>query len=197
MRMPFWAMPFLVAHNCSMEFHQPIIQVDGQKLKCTDRHGRLLISSVQITKELVVPPRTEMAVPCRVTTRNFCPLGVIEGQTNGLIEQAEWGLGPSEFIKRMPQSYAMVCKGQAKSQPESAKSASVLKVTEGLKICSITQTAYPAEEPKCAIPHKEEVEAKARTTIERLLERSQPSKEIHKLMRYEEEKGTAKKRRKY
>ena len=77
-------MPFLVAHNCSMEFQQPIIQVDGHKLKCTDRHGRLLISSVQITKELVVPPRTEMAVPCRVTTRNFCPLGVIEGQTDGL-----------------------------------------------------------------------------------------------------------------
>ena len=95
--------------------------------------------------------------------------------------QAEWGLGPSEFIKRMPQSYAMVCKEQAKSQPESAKSASVLKVTEGLKICSITQTAYPAEKPKCAIPHKEEVEAKARTTIERLLERSQPSEEIPKL----------------
>ena len=43
-----------------------------------------MISSVQITKELVVPPRTEMAVPCRVTTRNFCPLGVIEGQTDGL-----------------------------------------------------------------------------------------------------------------
>ena len=29
-------MPFLVAHNCSMEFHQPIVQVDGRKLKCTD-----------------------------------------------------------------------------------------------------------------------------------------------------------------
>ena len=25
-----------------------------------------------------------MAVPCRVTTRNFCPLGVIEGQKDGL-----------------------------------------------------------------------------------------------------------------
>ena len=77
-------MPFLVAHNCSMEFQLPIIQVDGQKLKCTDRHGRLLTSSVQVTRELVVPPRTEMTVPCRVTTRNFCPLGVIEGQADGL-----------------------------------------------------------------------------------------------------------------
>ena len=77
-------MPFLVAHNCAMEFNQSTVQVDGKRLKCTDRHGRLLVSSVQVTHELVVPPRTEMTVPCRVTTRNFCPLGVIEGQADGL-----------------------------------------------------------------------------------------------------------------
>ena len=35
-------MPFLVAHNCSIEFNQPMTQVDGKRLKCTDRHGRLL-----------------------------------------------------------------------------------------------------------------------------------------------------------
>ena len=77
-------MPFLVAHNCAMEFNQSTVQVDGKRLKCTDRHGRLLVSSVQVTRELVVPPRTEMTVPCRVTTQNFCPLGVIERQTDGL-----------------------------------------------------------------------------------------------------------------
>ena len=27
---------FLVAHNCSMEFDYPIVQVDRMKLKCTD-----------------------------------------------------------------------------------------------------------------------------------------------------------------
>ena len=32
-------MPFLVAHNCAMKFNQPIVQVDGRKLKCTDRHS--------------------------------------------------------------------------------------------------------------------------------------------------------------
>ena len=42
------------------------------------------MSSVQVIHELVVPPRTEMTVPCRVTTRNFCPVGVIERQTDGL-----------------------------------------------------------------------------------------------------------------
>ena len=77
-------MPFLVTHNCAMEFNQPIVQINGKRLKCTDRHGRLLVSSVQVIHELVVPPQTEMTVPCRVTTRNFCPVGVIEGQTDGL-----------------------------------------------------------------------------------------------------------------
>ena len=77
-------MPFLVAHICAIEFDQPIVHVDGRRLKCTDWHGRLLVSSVQVTHELMVPPRTEMTVPCRVTTQNFCPLGVIERQTDGL-----------------------------------------------------------------------------------------------------------------
>ena len=41
--------------NCSIEFHQPVIQVDGRKLKCMNRQGRLLISSVQVIREFVVP----------------------------------------------------------------------------------------------------------------------------------------------
>ena len=61
-------MLFLVAHNCAMEFNQPIVQVDSRKLKCTDQHGWLLVSSLRITHELVVPPGTERTVPCCVTT---------------------------------------------------------------------------------------------------------------------------------
>ena len=75
---------FLMVYNCFMEFQQFIIQVDGYKLKCTDRYGRLLISSVQIIKELVVFFRIEMVVFCRVIIRNFCFFGVIEGQIDGL-----------------------------------------------------------------------------------------------------------------
>ena len=56
-------MPFLVAHNCAMEFDQPVVRVDGKKLKCTDRHGRLLVSSVQVTRELVVPPGQKWLSP--------------------------------------------------------------------------------------------------------------------------------------
>ena len=47
-----------------------------------------------------------------------------------------------------------------KSQSEPV---SVLKVTEGLKICSITQTAYPTKKPRCVVPHKEM--ATSQTTV--------------------------------
>ena len=39
-----------------------------------------------------------------------------------------------------------------KSQP---KPISVLKVTEGLEMCSITQTTYLTKKPRCVVPHKE------------------------------------------
>ena len=77
-------MPFLVAHNCSMDFNQPVVQVDGRKLTCTDRHGRLLLSNLQVTREVVVPPRTEMNIQCRVAAKNFSPVGLIEGNPGGL-----------------------------------------------------------------------------------------------------------------
>ena len=71
-------MPFLVAHQCAMNFEQPVVTVRGCPLTCTDRQGRLLLSKVQILRDVVVPARTDMTVPCRVTTENHCPLGLIE-----------------------------------------------------------------------------------------------------------------------
>ena len=49
-------MPFLMAHNCSMEFSQPKMQIDGKRLRCTDKHGRLLVDSVQVNQKPEVPP---------------------------------------------------------------------------------------------------------------------------------------------
>ena len=46
---------FLVAHNCSMEFNQQIVQVDRRGLKYTYWHSRLLVSDVHVTQELVIP----------------------------------------------------------------------------------------------------------------------------------------------
>ena len=129
-----------------MEFDQPIMQVDGKKLKCTERHGRLLVSSVQITHELVVPPRTEMAVPSRVATQKFCPLGVLEGQTDR----------PPRKPPEPPASRPASLRASEVSLPEG----------EGLgRWRWQTQTA----------PHIAVVEAEGRTMIKKLLEQSQPS----------------------
>ena len=40
-------MPFLVEHRCAMDFHRPILKLDGQEVKCTDRQGRLLANHIQ------------------------------------------------------------------------------------------------------------------------------------------------------
>ena len=139
-------MPFLVAHNCAMAFHQPMVQVGGRKLKCTDRHGKLLVSSVQTTHGLVVPPRTEMAAPSRVNTRKFCPLEVIEGQTDRPPRKPSASLPATFTASEVP-----------------------LREGEGLgRRQWHTNTS----------PRIEVVEVHAKTDIERLLGRSQPSKSI-------------------
>lgn len=62
-------MPFLSAHNCSLDFARSVLRVDGRDLICTDRYGRLLMSNVKVTREMVIPPRTETALLCRHMAR--------------------------------------------------------------------------------------------------------------------------------
>ena len=52
-------MPFLVAQNRVMDFKQPMIQVDGSQLTCTDQQRRLLLSHIQALREVVIPPQTD------------------------------------------------------------------------------------------------------------------------------------------
>ncbi|XP_067951798.1 uncharacterized protein [Watersipora subatra] len=74
-------MPFLVAHQCAMNFEQPVVTMRGHLLTCTDRQGKLFLSKVQILRDVVVPARMEMTVLCRVI--NY-PLRLIEGCPSGL-----------------------------------------------------------------------------------------------------------------
>lgn len=74
-------MPFLTANNCLLGFIQPVLLVDSKELTCIDRHERLLVSNVQVTREVVIPPRTETALLRQVTARNFCPLGLVKDHT--------------------------------------------------------------------------------------------------------------------
>lgn len=72
-------MLFLATHKCSMDFARPVLRVDGIELTYTDRHGILLVSNIQVTQAVVIPPWTKTTIQCRVTTQNFCPMGLAEG----------------------------------------------------------------------------------------------------------------------
>ena len=78
-------MPFLATHQCTLTFGKPLLKIGGRELACTDRHGRLLETRVQAVRKVTVPANAEMTVQCRVTTRNYYPLGIIEGETEGVL----------------------------------------------------------------------------------------------------------------
>ena len=78
-------MPFLATQQCTLTFGKPLLKIGGRELACTDRHGRLLETKVQAVRKVTVPANAEMAVQCRVTTRNYYPLGVIEGEAEGML----------------------------------------------------------------------------------------------------------------
>lgn len=43
-------MLFLITHKLCMDFRRPILQVDGQDLTCTNWHGRLLLTNIQVAR---------------------------------------------------------------------------------------------------------------------------------------------------
>ena len=77
-------MPFLSEHQCGMTFGIPIITIAGKQIRCTDRHGRQLSNEVQVVRPVTVDPKTERVVLARITTRSYCPLGMVEGTSDKL-----------------------------------------------------------------------------------------------------------------
>lgn len=63
--------------------HSAELQIHGRELICTNRHGRLPLSNIQVTRAVVILPRTKMAL-CRVTAKDFCLLGLVEGWLESL-----------------------------------------------------------------------------------------------------------------
>lgn len=43
--------PILTAHSCSLDITRPMMLVDGKALTSTDLHRRMLMSSVQVTRD--------------------------------------------------------------------------------------------------------------------------------------------------
>ena len=77
-------MPFLVEQGCSMDFTKPVIQLGGHEVKCTDRLGRLLFNRIQALKGEVIPPRSEVTLLCRVASKSYCPVGLVEPLPGGV-----------------------------------------------------------------------------------------------------------------
>ena len=69
-------MLFLARHDCKMA--RPIITIGEHELVCTDRFGRLMASRVQTIRKTTIPPRTEVALSCRLTSHNHAPEGLIQ-----------------------------------------------------------------------------------------------------------------------
>ena len=71
-------MSVLSDRRCSTTFGVPVLSIEGEELHCTDRHGRQLVNDVQVGRNTVLEPATEKLVLARVTTRSYCPMGVME-----------------------------------------------------------------------------------------------------------------------
>ena len=77
-------MPFLVERKCAMDFQRPVLMLNGQEVKCTDRQGRLLANRIQAVRGEVIPPESEKTILCKVTSRNYCPVGLVEALPEGV-----------------------------------------------------------------------------------------------------------------
>ena len=78
-------MPFLANHDCRMDFTKPVVTIGERELVCTDRYGRLMASRVQTVKKITIPPRTEVALSCRLTSHNHAPEGIIESLNDKVV----------------------------------------------------------------------------------------------------------------
>lgn len=73
-------MPSAEAHDCGSDFGKATLKLQGQELACNDRYGRLLRTKIQVIRSQTVPPGTEQLTVAKVATRNYCPMGLVEGQ---------------------------------------------------------------------------------------------------------------------
>ena len=80
-----FGMLFLTNHDCRMEFTKPVVILGGGELVCTDWYGRLMASRVQMIKKVTIPPKTEIALSCRLTLHNCAPERLIESSSDKVV----------------------------------------------------------------------------------------------------------------
>lgn len=71
--------PFLEKHQCIINFGTPTITINGKTLTCSDRHGNLLATKVQVVRPVKIPPRAEVMLKGRLCVPLSGCAGVIEG----------------------------------------------------------------------------------------------------------------------
>ena len=57
--------------------------MDGARIPCSDRHGRLLQGTVQVIRRVELPPRSEVLIACRTRTDLSTGVGMIERREDG------------------------------------------------------------------------------------------------------------------
>ena len=77
-------MPFLTKYQCTLDFQRSTVNVAGRDLRCVDKHGRPLVSGVQVIRDSVIPGRSQANLQCRVTCRDAPSLGIMEGDHGGI-----------------------------------------------------------------------------------------------------------------
>ena len=78
-------MPFLARYDCNVDFARPVVTIGERELVCTDRFRRLMASRVQTIRKTTIPPRTDVALSCRLTSHNHAPEGLIKSLSDQVV----------------------------------------------------------------------------------------------------------------
>lgn len=76
--------PFLTRQGCTMKFGQPTIPIGEITLSCTYRHGRPLVSPLQVIHRVTLQPRVETLLQCQATAKKVGTVRLVEGKLVGL-----------------------------------------------------------------------------------------------------------------
>jgi len=91
-------MPFLMRHKCHIDFSKSAVVMAWWELTCVDHFGHPLVRGVQVVWSCTIPGRSRATIHCRMNSRRFSGLGVVEGAhkkipTRQQLESAERARG--------------------------------------------------------------------------------------------------------
>jgi transposase InsO family protein len=94
-------MDFL-SKDAVVDIGKAVVLMDGKKLPCTDRFGRMLSAGVQIFRTTKIQPGEEVLLTCRLTNLVSGQLGLVEGGEESEIAVAACLVTPDEQKRTLP-----------------------------------------------------------------------------------------------